>query len=81
VKGANPNAIKDFGADESEEAVRHVIRRTTGKCRNQNSLCWDAFGEEPCDTPNKNRGLSRASAGEDKRGAFVKPEGGLLAGI
>jgi hypothetical protein len=81
VEGANPNAIEDLGADEGQKAVRHVIRRTTGKCRDQNPLGWDALGEEACDTPNENCGLSRPSSRKDKRCPSIKPKCRFLTRI
>ena len=74
VEGANPNTIEDLGTDESQQAVRHVIRRTTGKCRDQNPLGWDALGEEPCDAPDKHRGLSRPGSRKDERCPGIKPK-------
>ena len=81
VEGANPNTIKDFGADEGQQAVRHVIRRTTGKGRDQNPLGRDSFGEEARNAPDENGGLSRAGPSKHQRSAFVKAKSGLLTGI
>ena len=64
-----------------EVAFDHVIRRTTGKCRDQNPLGRDAFREEACDAPNENRGLSRPGSREDKSCPGIKPKCRFLTGV
>ena len=81
VEGANPNAIEDLRADESQKAVRHVIRRTTGKCGDQNPLGWDALGEEACNAPDENRCLARAGSRKDERCPGIKPKCRFLTGV
>ena len=81
VEGANPNAIEDLGADEGQEAIRHVIRRTTGKCRDPNPRGRDAFREEACDAPDENCGFTGPSSREDKGCPSIKPKCRFLTGV